>query len=395
MFEENEFRALLNDADVPPTGVDVGRVLHAGRRRARHRSLAGVGGTLAVMLAVAGVVPLTLGPTGGGQSETDPTASGAAATAGPSAGPRTCTVTALAMPAEYQAWQNQPKFQRVEVNTADPTGRYIGGHAVIGQNLIPILWTDGVPQVLPIDPTTASIDAINEHGVVVGMASAAPRPYRYDHGTVTKLLPPPHKLFLYPQPYLNAAGDITMNAKPKAGYDDEAGTVVVWWRAGTRVPVVLPLSENARAQGIGDDGRIVGGTVGDAGALDAYLWDPRGDGRKLAGPAGTRTNAHAARGEWATGGAWRSGQQGPTVMLWNLRTGEARELAAGLGVGVNSSGWVVTSAPTATVLVDGVKLALPAVVAGGVAKAKAVADDGTVFGDSYDGDDSVPVRWRC
>lgn len=66
-----------------------------------------------------------------------------------------------------------------------------------------------------------------------------------------------------------------------------------------------------------------------------------------------------------------------------------------LGIGVNTSGWVVTSLPTASVLVDGVKLALPAVVAGGVAKAKAVADDGTVFGDSYDGDDSVPVRWQC
>lgn len=399
MYEEDEFRALLNDAETPPSGVDVRQVLQAGHRRVRRRRLAGVGGTLAIMLTAAGVVPVALAPAGPDRPHTGASASAAgtgAATPSTSGGPPTCTVTALAMPAEYQTWQAMPKFRRVEVSTADPTGRYIGGHAIIGQNFIPVLWTDGVPEVLPIDPVSASIDGINERGVVVGMAGgSADRAYRYENGKVTVLRAPAGKTWLYPHPYVNAAGDIVMNAKPQGAHDDESRTVVAMWRAGTDSPVTLPLPKYTGVHGITDDGRIIGGLRANASSRDAYVWDQRGNGRKLTGPAGTTTNAIAARGDWVTGGAWREGQKGPTVMLWNLRTGEAKELTRGLGIGVTNSGQVVTSIPTADVLVDGLELTLPAVTAGGTAKAKAVADDGTIAGDSVEGESSVPAQWHC
>ncbi|MEU8006351.1 hypothetical protein AB0B66_34780 [Catellatospora sp. NPDC049111] len=398
MYEEEEFRALLNATDVPPTGVDVARVLHVGRRRTRHRRLAGVGGTLAVALTVLGVAPLALGPTGQPGPATSVTASASASVApSPSpAGPPVCTVTALAMPPEYQTWKTLPNFRRVEVSTADPTGRYIGGHAVVGQNFIPILWTDGKPKVLPIDPTSASIDAINEHGVVVGMSGgSASRAYRYQNGKVTMLRAPVGKTWLFPHPFINAAGDMVINAKPQNAYDDDSRTVVAMWRAGTTNPVILPLPKHAGVRGITDDGRIIGGVGENGSGRDAYVWDQKGNGRKLTGPAGTTTNATAARGDWVTGGAWREGQKGPTVMLWNLRTGEATELTRDLGTGVNASGWVVTGIPRGEVLVDGVALVLPPIVAGGRTRASSVADDGRIAGDSFEGETSVPVQWHC
>ncbi|GIF99607.1 hypothetical protein [Catellatospora citrea] len=400
MFDENEFRTLLAEADVPPTRVDTGQVLRNGRRRVRRRRLAGVGSTLAVAVAAAVTVPLIISSPGRGQQPdpaTGTAAPSATAVPSPSHSPIACSVTALAMPPEHQAWQANPKFHGVEVNAADPTGRYIGGHAVIGQNFVPILWTDGVPKVLSIDPTTASIDAINEHGVVVGIAGLTDRrAYRYQAGTVTTLRAPTGKPWLYPQPDVNASGDVVMNAKPADAQDDMSRTVTALWKAGSDTPVIVPLPVGANVQGITDDGMIFGGISNSDGFVqDAYLWDQQGQGRKLAVPGGGTANAIAARGDWVTGGAWRDTQSDPVVMLWNLRTGAAKEVTSGLGVFVNSSGRVINGAPVGTVLVDGVTLTLPTVVAGGEATARALADDGTIFGDSFDGRKSVPQQWRC
>lgn len=400
MFDEDELRTLLARADVPASGVETTRVLRDGHRRVRRRRLAGVGGTLAVVVTAAVAVPLTMGSAGRGGQPNDP-ATVAPATSAAAPSPSrilpTCSVHALAMPPEYQTWKTKPKFDRVEVNTADPTGRYIGGHAIIGQNFVPILWTDGVPKVLPIDPVSASIDEINEHGVVVGKAGAlADRAYRYENGKVSTLRAPSGKPWLFPHPFINAAGDIVMNAKPQDAAGDGSRSVVVIWKAGTDTPVILPLPKYAGAQGITDDGMIFGDVGGSDGMVKgAYLWDQQGNGRELVAPGNKPASAEAARGDWVTGGTWRSQASGPEVMLWNRRTGEARLLSPGLGDSVNSSGWVVDMAPGGSVLVDGVSLDLPTVVPNNKAVPKAVAEDGRIAGDSFDGETSIPAQWRC
>src|ERR1044071_6475129 len=105
--------------------------------------------------------------------------------------------------------------KQVEATTVDPTGQYIGGHAVVGQNFVPILWVDGVPHVLPVPAESAGVDAINEHGVVVGVADNGRDEwaFRYQSGKVTPLDLPVGYPRLYPAPAINSAGDVVMNAE--------------------------------------------------------------------------------------------------------------------------------------------------------------------------------------
>ncbi|NUT34610.1 MAG: hypothetical protein HOV79_16220 [Hamadaea sp.] len=401
MLDENEFRSLLDDADVPVTGVDVARVLRTGRRGIRRRRLTVMGAGLAVLVS-AGAVPVAIGSVG---RDAHPGTATTSATPSPSGTPRSCTVQQLAMPAEYQSWKANTKFVGVSVSAADPTGRYIGGHAVIGQNFIPVLWTDGVPKVLAIDKTTASIDSISEQGVVAGMYGGGYDLYRYHDGEVTRLKAPAGKPWVYPWAISNAAGDITMNAKPDNAPDGvDSTTVVARWAPGSPAPQILPLPLGAQVRATVDDGRVIGTIRGQAAA---YVWDRDGRALTLTPPAGEFFSVRATRGDWVTGGVGtvqtgkaKTGQL-PTVMLWNLRTGESRRLPAeGVGADVNAAGWVITDAhPRAgAVIIDGVSVSLTAVASGGRAKPVAIADDGSVYGNSIGKDEDgygVPVMWRC
>ncbi|GAA5188408.1 hypothetical protein GCM10023322_39040 [Rugosimonospora acidiphila] len=395
--EDRDFvlRDLLSGVSAPPTRVDLNQVITVGRRSLRRRRSFGVAGVSALVVAAMLATPLVIraadGPSGH-RSVAAPIAAGApratqdAASATPSAQP--CAVTALPSP---------NGLADVEASAVDPTGRYVGGQAWVGQNGVPILWTGGRAQVLPVHAKSATVDAINANGVVVGQAENSPDDqyvYRYQNGTVTKLSPLPHYPHLFPTASINAAGDVVINAEAK-GSVEGAGAVGVIWPAGSTTAHKVTLPAGANLFAITDDGTRVG-TSYVAGVADAaYTWDANGHGRKLAAPSGQKSLAYGARGEWVTGAVGEFPGASQTAR-WNLRTGSVTILnSADNGGAVNASGWVVT--PTA-VIPDKNPIPLQSFSADARVTLKGISDTNLVVGyaapKSRDGH-SQAVTWQC
>ncbi|WP_406041627.1 hypothetical protein OG799_34910 [Micromonospora sp. NBC_00898] len=408
MNDEQELRDRLAAVDVPPSRIELDVVVRAGRRRAfRRRSVQATGGVAlatAVLLAVPAILTRAearpAGPAGArpasASAKADTGLASAAAEATASAGPAgPCRMTELPVPAG---------MTDVTAVAVDPTGRYVVGHSVVGQDFRPVLWTDGQPQALPMPGKSVQPIAANASGVVVGLVEEPQQEYvfRYENGAYARLLTPPGDWHVYPVPAINAAGDIVINAEPR-GNSGGKDSIVLLWKAGSTTAVKLPLPAGANAFDITDDGTIVGAMYKDGMATAAYAWDQRGNGRKLRVPAGQTGAAYAARGEWATGGLWPS----MSAARWNLRTGEVtspgtRKPAAtksgseGPGDAVNASGWVV--ARGAVLLPGGatVELATPR---GQTSRAADVSDTGLVVGqavtDGRDAQNLGPRVWRC
>lgn len=408
MSDEQELRDRLAAVDVPPSRIELEVVVRAGRRRAfRRRSVQATGGVAlatAVLLAVPAILtraearpagPADARPANASaKADTGPANASAEATAptGP-AGP--CRMTELPVPSG---------MTDVTAVAVDPTGRYVVGHSVVGQDFRPVLWTDGQPRALPMPGKSVQPVAANASGVVVGLVEEPRQEYafRYANGAYTRLLTPPGDWHLYPVPAINAAGDIVINVEPR-GNSGGKDSIVLLWKAGSTTAVKLPLPAGANAFDITDDGTIVGAMYRDGVATGAYVWDQRGNGRKLRVPAGETGAAYAARGEWATGGLWPS----MSAARWNLRTGEVtspgtkkpaatKSGSEGPGDAVNASGWVV--ARSAVLLPGGatVELATPR---GQTSRAADVSDTGLVVGqavtDGRDAQNLGPRMWHC
>ncbi|MFF4808127.1 hypothetical protein ACFY03_07910 [Micromonospora chersina] len=390
MNDEQELRDRLRAIEVPASRIEIDGLVRAGRRRAfRRRSVAGAGGvalatalllTAPSILTTAGTRP-DAAPAGAPRGATGPSA-GAGITATASAGP--CQPGELPLPAG---------MRNVTAAGVDPTGRYVVGNEVVGQDFRPVLWTDGQPQALPVRGRSVEVTAVNASGVAVGLVEDGRQEYvfRYQQGASTRLRTPPGNWHVYPRPAINAAGDVVINAEPSGNSGGE-DSVVLLWRAGSTEAVKLPLPAGANAFDITDDGTVVGALYQDGVASAAYAWDQQGRGRKLAAPAGETAAGYAAQGDWATGGTWPS----RSAALWNLRTGALTRLTTdGPGDAVNASGWLVAGG----VLVrDGsaVELRLPGGQSG---LAVAASDTGLVVGLARPGGDdaenSGPALWRC
>src|SRR5689334_843577 len=234
MDEDTDIRAFLASADPPPSRVDLTAVVADGDRRIRRRWYVAVAGTTAAVLAGLVAVPVALAAARG-----EPHRPSLVASPSPSSSPavverRTCVARSLQLP---------PGIKRAKATAVDPTGRYIGGQEDANRSR-GILWTDGKPAILPINEDWVEVDAVNEHGVATGIA-------RYTH--------------VFPQPAINAAGDIVVNAET-AGSVEGAGSIAMIWKAGATQATRLPLPvEDTVAAG------------------------------------------YAARGDWATGGVWAAG----------------------------------------------------------------------------------------
>ena len=390
--DEQELIARLVEVDAPPSRLGVDDVVRAGRKRAfRRRATAGTGSValavalLAIPVALKGVgahpQPQAGTPVAGSPS--------AAASASPSAtaAPAQCQMSALTVPAGQR---------NVTATGVDPTGRHVIGHGTSGQNFIPILWTDGQPKVVPVHGRSAELGAVNSQGVAVGIVTDATLKqedvFRYANGTVTRLKMPAGHWHPYPAPSINAAGDVIVNVEPSGNSGGE-GSIVLLWKAGSVTPVKLPLPKAANAFSITDDGMIVGGTYVDGLGKDAYVWDQKGNGRKLATPAGQTAAAYAGRGDWATGGYWPE----QSIVLWNLRTGVVTTVPeVGPGLRVNGSGWVTA---WGKLFREGAQVALPT-AQGHRADAQDVSDNGLVVGgeQAMVGKEEVslgPRVWQC
>jgi hypothetical protein len=399
MLEETEVRVLLAAVEPRPTRVDVHRAVHDGRRRARRRWYASAGMTVAAVAAVA-VAPAAVSTalSRPNKSTGVPFATAPASVPPPTPTPTSrlpCPVSVLPVPAGIG--------DHVEATAVDPTGRYVGGNGVKGQDFIPILWTDGKARILPVPAESGEVSAVNRNGVVVGLASSGAADnwiFRYDNGKVTRLNGPPGYGNLYPVPAINSAGDVVVNAEP-VGEAGGANSIALLWKAGTTTAHRLPLPPAANVFGIEDDGTLIGTVYGTDGVADAaYTWDLQGHGRKLPMPAGLRASGYAIGGEWATGSVF-AGNSGRPVR-WNLRTGALVNVSGdGVGNAVNASGWVVVDARTrASAVFDGTRqVPLATVGPGTVNWVNDVSDTnlvvGMTSGDVRPETSIQPATWQC
>ncbi|MBL7260475.1 hypothetical protein [Paractinoplanes lichenicola] len=382
--DEQQLREGLEAIAAPPSRLEAETLLEAGRRRVfRRRGWQAAGGVALATTGVVVAVPMVM-------REPAPPAVITVASPPSSSAPavqRGCTATALKLP---------PGAKDASADGVDPTGRYIFGHDSVGQDFRPILWTDGVPKRLPQQEKSVQLTTVNSRGVVAGLATEGNKEYvfRYENGRYTRMKTPPGRWHVYPWPLMNTAGDIVINAEPE-GNSGGKDSISLFWAAGTSTAVKLPLPTEANVYDITDDGTIVGGTYLDGVGQYAYAWDRTGKGRKLAVPAGAKTLAYAAEGDWATGGIWR-GKDAAKAALWNLKTGAVTELdGEGPGDSVNGDSWVVT---TQQVFRNGKPLGLAA-PNGQEVFPRGVSNTGLVVGHSRvpntNGGPSTPRIWQC
>jgi hypothetical protein len=406
MDDETDVRALLTAVQAPPSRVDLDTVLIDGDRRIRRRWVLTIAGSTAVVLVALVGVPAAIATIRGPQPSrpfADSASAGLSdapnlpskgAPPSPSTAPPATTKICAAHPLPLPAGVTGAKAEAV-----DPTGRYIGGQTT-GKKTRGVLWTDGVPTILPIAEDWVEISGINEHGVVVGMAmdNAGKIEYvfRYANGKATKLKNVPGYPHAFPVPAINAAGDIVINAETK-GSVEGADSIAMIWKAGTITAQRLPTRVTDNVYAITDDGTVVGGHYGSDGADSAAAWSQSGHETRLDRPAGTRTVAYAARGDWAAGGAW-STTQGSNALsgtpLWNLRTGAVKLVPGGIANAINASGLVLSE--NSQLYQDGApprQLAAPA--SGYRNFASGVADTGLVVGSLDANCGSKPTTWSC
>jgi hypothetical protein len=393
--EERELRQRLGVVEVPPSRLDVGALVREGQRRRRRRrsgqAAVGVAAAIAVLVTVPTLLvgsrdrsaPITNPLVTPAPSQVRPTIS----TAGP------CSVRELPVPAG---------MKEVAPTGIDPTGRYVVGNGLVGQNYRPVLWTDGKARALPVVGQSVQLEAVNASGVVVGLVSDRTTSYvfRWENGKYTKLRTPPGRWNVYPVPRINTAGDVVINAEPLGNSGGEGG-IVLLWKAGRTTATKLPLPTGAGISDINDNGMVIGSVYKDGEAVFGYAWDQQGHGVKLANLSGQTAAAYAARGDWVVGGFWP--HQLPA--RWNLRTGAVKEYPtppdadlapADVGLGpanmVNAKGWVVAGG---YVLRDDGPAKLP-VSTGLRANAVAVSDDGVVVGTAQSVLGTVGPRvWHC
>ncbi|GGR99476.1 hypothetical protein GCM10010169_50130 [Micromonospora fulviviridis] len=391
MNDEQELRNRLRAIEVPASRIEIDGLVRAGRRRAfRRRSVVGAGG-VALATALLLTAPSILTTTGA-RPDAAPAGPAPGATGAPEPAGADRTATAPAAACQPSELPLPAGMKNVTAAGVDPTGRYVVGNDVVGQDFRPVLWTDGKPQALPVPGRSVQVTAVNAAGVAVGLVEDGRQEYvfRYQKGAYTRLRTPPGNWHVYPTPGINAAGDVVINAEPSGNHGGE-GSIVLLWRAGSTEAVKLPLPDGANVFDITDDGTVVGAMYRKGVASAAYAWDQQGRGRKLTAPAGQTAAGYAAQGDWATGGLWPS----RSAALWDLRTGALTPLTAdGPGDAVNAAGWVVAGG---LLLRDGaaVELRMPG---GQEDLAVAVSDTGLVVGHARPGGDAEnagPRVWRC
>jgi uncharacterized membrane protein len=164
---------------------------------------------------------------------------------------------------------------------------------------------------------------------------------------------------------------------------------------------VLPASGTASAQGITDDGMVVG-TLGDGNR--PYLWRPDGTGAPLPSPdQQTAGKALGVQGSWAFGwaGMDRSGA-GVRWVRWNLDTGSVQVVPGVRAMGIAADGTVAgitTDASAPVIWRGGADTKLPYLGEElSVANSIAINADGKVLVGAAMGPlggRTQAVVWRC
>ncbi|MEV6635705.1 hypothetical protein AB0M54_33640 [Actinoplanes sp. NPDC051470] len=390
MTLEQQLRDRLGTVDVPPSRLDVGNVLAAGRRADRRRTVQVAAGTVLVMGALVALPSVVFGSRGTQHATPTPNQS---ATAGPPPS-GDCTLTKLPVP---RAMKN------LSARGVDPTGRYIIGVNVSGkpgpksdpdsadrsQDAQPVLWTDGKVKTLPAPHRSIRLTGVNAGGVVVGLAGDTVNDtvWRWVDGQPQKLRNPAGS-WDFSYAFVNAPGDVVATGD----------TGVLVWRAGSTTATKLPLETGAEVRAFTDDGTLIGQVVSlDRTKVTAYTWTLSGAATKLTAPDGRNVEIFTARGDWVTARIAPAG----AAVRWNRKTGHLEDLRLPFPAnGINGHGWVVSQ----DVLVKDtgpVGLTDPT---GDFTAPSDIADNGLIVGILNDyqtqnpetGEpDNQPVTWTC
>lgn len=278
-MSENPFTVLTGEP-APDSRVRVDDVITAGRARVRRRRgiVAGVCAAVVVLVTVAGVAA-AFRPPDGGPARPDPAPSPVPSV---SVHPSGCTVTMVDVAGDIG-----PLF------TA-PDGRHLAFSRLPDPGLL-ILYRDGA--VVREHHTGERLEtaALNTAGTAVGtQGSDAFR--TAEDGTIVTLRRPAGALRVSAYG-INAAGDIV----GEASMPGKRFRAVLWRHTALDAPVLLatPSGKSSSAQGITDDGRIVGDL--NQGATP-YLWNADGSGTVLPTPAGLPGGLPVdIAGDWVTG----------------------------------------------------------------------------------------------
>ncbi|WP_127542587.1 hypothetical protein [Actinoplanes sp. OR16] len=399
MSDERRLRDGLEAIAVPASGVRVEALLPAARKQKFRRNAARATAGAAVAVGVLVAVPVVLlRPTAATPA---PVLPAQRPSSSPSPSVTACRMVKLPLP---------EGLGDAGPEAVDPTGTYIVGNGTEGQDFRPVLWTRGKASALPVNADSVQATAVNSSGVVVGLATRNNRDtvFRFAGGAYTELKLPAGEWHPYPEPAINAAGDVVINAEPQGNSGGE-GVIALLWPAGSTDAVRLPLPEGAHVVDILDDGRMAGGIYKDGTAREPWVWDRQGKGQKLTVPAGRNATAYSISGDWVTGGVWEPGN----AALWNLRTGKLTQTTGDQNPGqaVNASGWVIDG--NGRLIRDGKASRLPAGGGRKVAYVSDVSDTGLVVGhvteeqteaeeqDILDGGGQLerqpqfPATWQC
>lgn len=409
MPSELELLRSLDDEPPTPSTVDVRRAVEEGRRHRKRRTAGYVGAATVTAVAVVGASVVVGGLRGDPRQETVTTGApeytipGIADWHAPAAtAPTACTLDLLPVP---------DGVTMALASGADPTGAYIVGRSYpTSGGYQTLLWHDGkaTKVALPGDEE-ASLQDVNSKGTAVGWSfeDDKPVPYVY-HGSAVAKLPGAAHGSAYA---INDAGAIV--GDDSAGAPDDKGAPLVWPSA-TAAPFRLPMpagAVNGKATDIDEDGTVVG-------TIDhnrPYVWFADGTHRELPMPVldgkpAQSAQVHSIRNGWATGTAGTgeklaAGGRRPTLVRWNVRTGEVRlpDETALVANAANAQGWQVgTDKQGQAVLVtDAGTVVLPDLAGhepGALSNSpNTVSDDGLVISGQLD-DATATIRavvWHC
>lgn len=335
-------RRVLTQVPVPPTKVDVGAVLGAGRRAERRRRRLTVALAAGAVLAVGVSSAAVLGRGDHDRGLAPVTDRSPEVLPSPTVVPVTVTLSKDAAPCTYEQFRVPKEVWFPRVQAADPTGRFLVGAAHVTNKLADqdrgylVLWDGGEPSLFEA-PKAIMVQpvAVNAVGLVVGYSHAGndkpSLPWAYQEGRLRNLVLPAG--YDGGQPVaVNDQGDILGVAHDSARRVE----VPVVWSADPDEPLrVFGKPAGYRLFGWAADGTIVGMESPPRPGAEAVqklkLWRPDGSTAVRPVPAGWAAGDVSLRGDWVAGivpGATvkQRGRPATTAKsppaVWNVRTGE-------------------------------------------------------------------------
>ncbi|GAA0963477.1 hypothetical protein GCM10009554_82920 [Kribbella koreensis] len=286
------------------------------------------------------------------------------ATPAAAAEPTACAKTVLPLPADTEPGLSM-------VRSADPSGRYILGHAPRQERAGSqgVLWVDGVPRWLASKPDSESYGyAVVKGGFVLGYSSNQAGTDYWVYSVKTdsyRILQVPEGQEIYTLSGMNARQDIVGSVSDET--DPNTTHAFIWPAGGQPRLLRTPRgSQGSSAEDISDEGRIIGRADNpeDPNSPISYLWESWNSR-----PIPLRGPHHENVFVWDIEGSRIGGQVGngiySTGYIWNTRGALVAQVEDAVA-DVNSSGDAVTAGddfidhyPSILVRSDGTRYTFP------------------------------------